>query len=337
MWSEIQNPRCFDVKFEDECELMDYLIPAVPEPSHGAMAMLKKLQRKAIVTEQQQKEGSGFLAGVRASSDLTELQKKRKLSPSRSALPIATDVVVVGEENFTTPCYVQMDDEACHILTETLGTYCLVGQPLSASTTKRLKLAIFGPVTCSAMEYHIRVYCLDDTQDSLKEVLQMEKQMGGKLLDEPKTLNFKDSTHNLRLSSPRYPPHHVEEQAAGQVPGAVLPAGVGGVPQEPPLQLHPGALLPRHRLPGLQAVRASGGGRGARSSSWTPPSLRDTQKHIDTTPCWTPASNITTLVGPNAFRIPVSVRQKLCGSLDAPQTRGNDWRMLAHKLSLDRI
>ncbi|NXY76782.1 UNC5A protein, partial [Glareola pratincola] len=110
------------------------------------------------------------------------------------------DVLQLGAEPCTELYYCQLEAQACYVFTEQLGRFALVGESLSMAASKRLKLVLFAPAACPSLEYNIRVYCLSDTQDVLKEVIQLEKQLGGQLIGAPRVLHFKDSYHNLRLS-----------------------------------------------------------------------------------------------------------------------------------------
>lgn len=83
-------------------------------------------------------------------------------------LVLLQDVLLMGEEPLSEPYYCQLEAETCRLFSEQLGTFTLVGESLHMGAAKRLRLVLFSDAYCSTLEYNIRVYCMDDTQDVFK-------------------------------------------------------------------------------------------------------------------------------------------------------------------------
>uniref|UniRef100_A0A7N8XBX0 Netrin receptor UNC5 n=1 Tax=Mastacembelus armatus TaxID=205130 RepID=A0A7N8XBX0_9TELE len=247
------------------------------------------------------------------------IQLKRKTQDSKWE-----EVMSVEEES--TSCYCLMDLTSCHLLLDQPGSYALVGEPLTQAAVKRLKLAVFGSMEVGSMNYSLRVYCVDDTPHAF----QVEKTRGGQLLEEPKMLPFRANTFSLQVSIQDVPQFLWSIKPFTTCQEFSFPQ-VWCSNQQP---LHCAFSLERYSPATAQLSCKI--------------SVRQVKGHEQILQVYTAVAEepvpffmqtdctITSQTGPKAFKIPLSIRQRICATFDTANAKGKDWQLLAQKLHLDQ-
>uniref|UniRef100_A0A3Q0RNQ5 Netrin receptor UNC5 n=1 Tax=Amphilophus citrinellus TaxID=61819 RepID=A0A3Q0RNQ5_AMPCI len=254
------------------------------------------------------------------------IQLKRRTQDSKWE-----DVMSVEEES--TSCYCLMDSTSCHLLLDQPGSYALVGEPLTQAAVKRLKLAVFGTMEVGSMNYTLRVYCVDDTPHAFQGVVAAEKTRGGQLLEEPKMLPFRANTFSLQVSIQDVPQFLWSIKPFTTCQEFSFPQ-VWCSNQQP---LHCAFSLERYSPATAQlsckiSVRQV---KGHEQILQVYTAVAETEK--ESVPFFMQTDcSITSQTGPKAFKIPLSIRQRICATFDTANAKGKDWQLLAQKLHLDR-
>ncbi|XP_029652297.2 netrin receptor UNC5C [Octopus sinensis] len=269
-----------------------------------------------------------------------------------------TKLVTLGQETINTPIYTQLDPNHCHIMTEQLHRYTLIGESVPGGRAiKILRLVAFAPAMPPSMDYSIRVYVVEDTQDALEGVIQVERKLGGRLLDKPKQIPFQDGGNNLCLT--------IEELSSGW--RSKLAANYQEIPFRHiwsgnqnnlhcsfslelldrsqhkiscKIQVYQKAILSNRQLlhvfTNLKDITTSSNS----NETSTLKSPRQTASTTAITDLHKPRHVTTAIYATDpqqrAFRFPAHIRNQLCLLLNSPNARGNDWRMLAQALTVDR-
>ncbi|CAJ1068761.1 netrin receptor UNC5D isoform X2 [Xyrichtys novacula] len=252
------------------------------------------------------------------------IQLKRKTQDSKWE-----EVMSVEQE--TTSCYCQMNSTSCHLLLDQPGSYALVGEPLTQAATKRLKVAVFGSMEEGSFSYSLRLYCVDDTPHAFQGVVVAERTRGGQLLEEPKTLPFRANTFGLQVFIQDVPQFLWSIKPFTTCQEFSFPQ-VWRSNQQP---LHCAFSLERYSPATTQlsckiCVRQVKGYEQI-LQVYTAEAEKESVPFFMLTDC-----TISSQTGPQVFKIPLSVRQRICSTFDTANAKGKDWQLLAQKLNLDR-
>uniref|UniRef100_A0A665V3S9 Netrin receptor UNC5 n=1 Tax=Echeneis naucrates TaxID=173247 RepID=A0A665V3S9_ECHNA len=250
---------------------------------------------------------------VEVDADNWTIRLKRQMQDSKWE-----EVMSVDEE--TTSCYCLLEAQRCHVLLEHPGHYALVGEPLSPNAAKRLRLAVFGsPDASNSLGFTLRVYCVDDTPHAFQEVAVGERSRGGRLLEEPKVMLFRGNTLSLQVSIQDVPQllwsikpfTTCQEFSFSQVWAS----------NQRPLQC--AFSLERYSHSSSQL-----------SCKISVRQVKGEEQILQImTIKLTPTFSLT---GSRAFKIPLSIRQRISATFDTANAKGKDWQLLAEKLHIDR-
>lgn len=284
--------------------------------------------------------------------------------------------VTLGQETINSEVFCQLDNEMAYLVTDTLSRYVLVGQSLNTCAVKRLKLAVFAPKLCfqSTADFSVRVYVLEDTESSMETVFGQEKRLGGFLMDEPKVIHFQDGGGNLCLSlnnvsegwkpksSSDYqeiPFKHLWQSTSNSLHGSftleayesthslsfTIAVNQKGFNNHQVLRIScrdnigfPNTTF----LPKINESSTVDSNKSYKQLSQedftnTPKSAKSLKSEESKA-----AKNLiltdrgVSTCDDFVFRLNRQIRKQLCHCLDPPNSRGTDWRMLAHALSVDR-
>uniref|UniRef100_A0A3Q1I9J2 Netrin receptor UNC5 n=1 Tax=Anabas testudineus TaxID=64144 RepID=A0A3Q1I9J2_ANATE len=242
------------------------------------------------------------------------------------------EVMSVDEES--TSCYCLLEAQRCHVLLEHPGRYALVGEPLNQDAAKRLRLAVFGSAdTSNSLGFTLRVYCVDDTPHAFQEVAVGERSRGGRLLEEPKMMLFRGNTFSLQVSIQDIPQllwsikpfTTCQEFSFSQVWAS----------DQRPLQCAFSLERYSHSSSQLSCKISVRQVKGEEQILQVYTSVVENEKGV--VPFFTQSDcTITSQTGSRAFKIPLSIRQRISATFDMSNAKGKDWQLLAQKLRIDR-
>ncbi|XP_033339327.2 netrin receptor UNC5C [Megalopta genalis] len=247
-------------------------------------------------------------------------------------------ILTLGGEPINLPGqpFAQLDHTGVFLVTETPSAYAVAGESSSVApglAVKRICVAVF----LSRERDHIRCHLIEDTKAAFKLLVDRERRLGGSRVEHG-TLGFRAGGSPLRIDLEDRESGFVERQ---EVPHRrIWSSSRTSIRRSFRIEKTVGETRLSFELRACQCgfeehalfLRVDldfvkrNGSSGKRSTK-TESSIVLRGKN---------SARSTESVLPRPFRFSKTLRKQLCQCLDPPSARGNDWRMLAQRLQVDR-